>query len=210
MTRDKSRLRDRGVGQLAIDPVFRSIHFWDDQRAPWIRIASLLFFGAIWWGAAATPGMVAWSLAAIGYATYVSVKVWKPWRMPVYELLEGRSLESLDESPLGREVLRRLRRPIMRLTAGLLTATAALTPWVISATTRAFGAHSWSKYPLERMPAWLFVAAGLGDSAIAGLLAIKYMTTILLREEPELVDKAKRLSNAELAGERGHEFLKLD
>ena len=60
------------------------------------------------------------------------------------------------------------------------------------------------------MPAWLFVAAGLGDSAIAGLLAIKYMTTILLREEPELVDKAKRLSNAELAGERGHEFLKLD
>jgi len=183
--RKPSRESDQ-FGGLSEQEVRSSIAFW--HRQPVVIIAHIVVLPILLvflWGLREPTRSAIWSFTALAYASYVYLRGWIPWRMPVYQMAVGRP----DESERGHAELTTaafINALPRRATAAALTATAALTPWIMYAVTLMFDLRPIGRGTETTLPLWVFAVLGLGDAIRAGTLAIRFWTRSVMRHWKDL------------------------
>jgi hypothetical protein len=100
--------------------------------------------------------------------------------MPLYEIYAGRVADSQLDSLEHTEVAAYLRSRRARAIGGLITGTAALSPWIALAPNRLFHLTPVGHAHTVPLPLWGFAVLGLADGVRAGSLAISYWVDRLL------------------------------
>jgi hypothetical protein len=129
----------------------------------------------ILWGRWDPSGGAAWSAVALTYGVYFGAKGWVPWEMALNNASgRRRSPEYWLINPTACAVDDFLRASTNRLAGSLITATAALTPWLIMGASRVSGGRViGSGRPL---PTLAMAILGFTDAIRAGNLAMLFLT----------------------------------
>jgi hypothetical protein len=175
---DRSRYHSTAMSEKH---VLASIQFWRPLEIVLGMQVYLLFAVVVFCGIWSPVRMAVWSVAALLYAGYIYLKGWTPWRMPTYQILEGNLFDPADYTPIQEAVWNFLHERRVRTRAALLTSTAVLTPWLVSAVTVSLQLKPIGHNSPEALPVIAYVIGGLGDGIRAGTLAMRYMTGEVLR-----------------------------
>jgi hypothetical protein len=170
----------RSLG-MSEDEVRASIAFWDRQPLVWITHLTMLPILLLFlWGLREPVRLMVWSATALSYAAYIWWKGWIPWRMPLYQITTGHSTE-VENSDLQLRSAALINTSARRRTAAALTATAALTPWIMNVLSLTFDLRPIARGTQTGLPVWGFAILGLADAIRASTLAIRFWTRSMLR-----------------------------
>lgn len=142
-----------GTLQATVLPLI-CVEFW----GTWNVFANLLF-----------------SAAVLSLAVAVGATVWKPWNSPSYQIAVGPRVD--DGGTDAARVRRLVEGARFRMTRAAITASAALTPWLVTGVSKCLGGVPFGSHPdsLHRFHPGALVLAALADGGRAHSIAMVWM-----------------------------------
>lgn len=166
----------------------KSIVFWNRQPVIILaHIAILPILIVILWGLREPVRLFTWSVTALVYTAYIGLRGWIPWRMPVYQVATARPT-SLQSSNAESDAMAFINAPSRRARAAAITATAALTPWIMYVVTVLLDLRPVGRGAAS-LPLWGFAVLGLGDAIRASTFALRRWTKDILEHWSELAEQ---------------------
>jgi hypothetical protein len=157
---------------LSPSQIRASIVFW--VRQPIILAAHAIVLPILLvplWGLREPTRLATWSVTALAYSGYIMRRGWIPWRMPMYQAIARRpNTRRSSEAELNAAAF--INTFPRRAEAAAITATAALTPWIMFAVTAILDLRQIGRGTPTSLPVWGFAVLGFGDAVRASTFAI--------------------------------------
>ena len=142
----------------------------------WASNAALLPFQFLaYWNTWNPKAQLFFSGAALAYAALLATKGWSPWRMPMYRVYGDGDADWWRHAPTAIAIRGFFLTPRVKWMAVAITASAALTPWLLTILSRLVSPGPIDQAKSTWLPPFGQAVLGYADGVRAGTLAMLWM-----------------------------------